>query len=385
MTLTRFVTKSAFRNKRRSILTVVSITFSLVLLTLMMTVWHKWYIEKADPGSNSAQRLITRHRVSLTQTLPIYYREKMRAVPGVAAVAPSQWFGGLYKDNKPENFFAQFATDPDEIFKVMTDFKIPDDQLAAWQKDQAGAVVDSELAKKFGWKVGDRIMIQGTIFPTTLELTIRGIFTAPTPSITVYFNRKYLEEAVGFFKGTSGTFNILADSPDNVPKVAEGIDALFRNSPQPTKTESEKAFQLSFINSIGNVKAFILSICLAVVFATLLVSANTMAMSIRERTREVAVLKTLGFTRQVILRLYIGEAVTVTMLGGILGCLLAAALIAGIKNVPGMGFFFLGMQVTFSTYVLAIVISALVGFISAIVPAYHAAKIGIVDGLRHIG
>jgi putative ABC transport system permease protein len=259
MTLTRFVTKSAFRNKRRSFLTVVSITFSLVLLTLMMTVWHSWYVDKGS--SESAQRLITRHRVSLTQTLPIYYREKMRAVPGVVAVAPTQWFGGLYKDEKPDNFFAQFATDPEEIFKVVTDFKIPDDQLAAWQKDQAGVVVDSELAKKFGWKIGDRISIKGTIFPATLELTIRGVFTAPQPSITVYFNRKYLEEAVGFFKGKSGTFNILADSPEDVPKVAAGIDAMFRNSPEPTKTESEKAFQLSFINSIGNAWRWYLQRC----------------------------------------------------------------------------------------------------------------------------
>jgi putative ABC transport system permease protein len=191
----------------------------------------------------------------------------------------------------------------------MTDFKIPDDQLAAWQHDQAGCVVDSDLAKKQGWKIGDRITLRGTIFPVNLELTIRGIFVAPQPSITVYFNQKYVEEAVSWAKGRSGTFNILADSPEDVPKVAAGVDAMFRNSPEPTKTESEKAFQLSFINSMGNVKAFILSICFAVVFATLLVSANTMAMSIRERTREVAVLKTLGFTRQSILKLYIGEAV----------------------------------------------------------------------------
>ena len=383
MTLTRFVTKSAFRNKRRSVLTVVSITFSLVLLTLMMTVWHSWYVDKGS--SESAQRLITRHRVSLTQALPIYYREKMRAVPGVVAVSPTQWFGGLYKDEKPENFFAQFATDPDEIFKVVTDFKIPDDQLAAWQHDQAGAVVDSELAKKFGWKIGDRIIVKGTIFPVNLELNIRGIFTAPQPTITLYFNRKYLDEAVPSFKGQSGTFNILADSPENVPKVAAAVDAMFRNSPQPTKTESEKAFQLSFINSIGNVKAFILSICMAVVFATLLVSANTMAMSIRERTREVAVLKTLGFTRQTILGLYIGESVTVSLIGGVLGCLFAVGLVWVMAHAPGMGFFFVGIKVTLSTYVLAIVVSALVGLLSAIVPAYHAAKIGIVEGLRYVG
>jgi putative ABC transport system permease protein len=384
MTITRFVTKSAFRNKRRSILTVLSITFSLLLLTVMMTVWHRFYVDKGD--AQSAQRLITRHRVSLTQSMPVYYREKMRTVPGVVAVAPTQWFGGLYKDEgKPENFFAQFGTDPAEIFTVMTDFKIPDDQLAAWQHDQAGCVVDSELAKKFGWKIGDRITLRGTIFPVNLELTIRGIFVAPQPSITVYFNQKYVEEAVSFAKGRSGTFNILADSPEDVPKVAAGVDAMFHNSPEPTKTESEKAFQLSFINSMGNVKAFILSICFAVVFATLLVSANTMAMSIRERTREVAVLKTLGFTRQSILRLYIGEAVLVALTGGALGCLLAAGLVIALANAPGMGFFFLGMRVTVPTFLLAIFVSAMVGLLSAIVPAYHAAKLDIVEGLRYIG
>ena len=383
MTLTRFVTKSAFRNRRRSVLTVLSITFSLILLTLMMTVWRRWYIDKGD--AQSAQRLITRHRVSLTQNMPVYYREKMRTVPGVVAVAPTQWFGGLYKDEKPENFFAQFGTDPEEIFKVMTDFKIPDDQLAAWQRDQAGCVVDSDLAKKFGWKIGDRIVLKGTIFPVNLELTIRGIFTPPQPSMTVYFNQKYVEEAVSWAKGRAGTFNILADSPDDVPKVAAGVDAMFRNSPEPTKTESEKAFQLSFINSLGNVKAFILSICFAVIFATLLVSANTMAMSIRERTREVAVLKTLGFTRQRILTLYVGEAVTVALLGGLFGCVLAAGLVFAIAHAPGMGFFFIGMRVTFPTFLLAVFVAGMVGLVSALFPAYHAAKVDIVEGLRYIG
>lgn len=383
MTLTSFVTKSAFRNKRRSILTVLSLMFSLLLLTLMMTVWKGFYLDKGS--SESAQRLITRHRVSLTESLPVSYREKIRTVPGVVAVAPTQWFGGIYKDAKPENWFAQFGTDPDEIFKVMTDFKIPEDQLVAWQRDQAGAVVDSELAKKFGWKIGDRIVLQGTIYPMNLELTIRGLFTAPQPSLTVYFNQKYVEEAVPFAKGNTGTFNILADSPEDVPKIASAVDGLFKNSPYPTKTESEKAFQLGFISSLGNVKAFILSICFAVVFATLLVSANTMAMSIRERTREVAVLKTIGFTRRKILGLYVGESVTVALLGGILGCLVAFAMIAALTHAPGMGFFFLGMKVTWPTVLLAIVVAGLVGFLSAVFPAYHAAKVDIVEGLRHIG
>jgi putative ABC transport system permease protein len=383
MTLTRFVTKSAFRNRRRSLLTVLSITFSLLLLTLMMTIWHAFYIDKGD--AESAQRLITRHRVSLTEWLPGFYREKIRTIPGVVAVVPNSWFGGIYKDEKPENFFAQFGTDPDEIFKIFTDFSMPADQLLAWQRDRAGVIVDDQLAQKYGWKLGDRIVLKGTIYPVDLELTIRGIYTGPQPTNSVYFNQKYVEEAVPGAKGKAGTFDILADSPDNVPKVAAAVDAMFRNAPEPTKTESEKAFQLSFINSIGNVKVFILSICFAVVFATLLVSATTMAMSIRERTREVAVLKTLGFTRQSILRLYIGEAVLVALTGGALGCLLALGLISALSHAPGMSLFLSGMKVTPPTLLLAIFVAGMVGLLSAILPAYHAAKLDIVEGLRYIG
>ncbi|MGB8013715.1 MAG: FtsX-like permease family protein [Terriglobales bacterium] len=383
MTLTRFVTKSAFRNKRRSLLTVLSIAFSLLLLTLMMTIWHAFYIDKGS--AESAQRLVTRHRVSLTQAMPAFYRDKIRTVPGVVAVAPSNWFGGLYMDDKPENFFAQFGTDPDEILKIFTDIKIPADQLLAWQRDRAGVIVDDQLAKKFGWKLGDRIVLKGTIYPVDLELTIRGIYTAPDPNESVYYNQKYVEEAVSWAKGTAGTFDILADSPDSVSKIAAAVDDLFRNSPAPTKTESEKAFELSFINSIGNVKAFILSICFAVVFATLLVSATTMAMSIRERTREVAVLKTLGFTRQTILRLYIAEAVLVALTGGVIGCLLAIVLVSGLTHAPGLGMFFAGTKVTFPTLLLAVFVAGMVGLLSAIIPAYHAAKLDIVEGLRYIG
>src|SRR5580658_5089903 len=383
MTLTRFVTKSAFRNRRRSILTVLSITFSLLLLTLMMTVWRTFYIDTFS--AESAQRLITRHRVSLTESMPSFYRAKIRTIPGVVAVAPNNWFGGIYKDDKPENMFAQFGTDPDEILKIYTDFKIPADQLLAWQRDRAGAIVDVELAKKYGWKLGDRIVFKGTIYPVDLELTIRGIYTGPEPTNSVYFNQTYVEEAVAFSKGKAGTFSILADSPSSVPKVASAVDEMFRNSPEPTKTESEKAFQLSFINSIGNVKAFILSICFAVLFATLLVSATTMAMSIRERTREVAVLKTLGFTRQTVLKLYIGEAVLVALTGGALGCLLALGLISALSHAPGMSLFLSGMKVTPPTLLLAILVAGLVGFLSAILPAHHAAKLDIVEGLRYIG
>ena len=382
MTLTRFVTKNAFRNKRRSILTVLSIAFSLLLLTLMMTIWRGFYLDQGS--AESAERLVVRHRVSLTFNLPGYYREKIRAVPGVVAVVPVSWFGGIYKDAKPENFFAQFGTDPDEFFKVYRDLELPAEQATAWQRDRQGVIVDSALAKKYGWKLGDRIVLQGTIYPVNLELIIRGIFHANPDNKSVYFNAKYVEEAVAFFKGQAGTFSILADSPGDVSKIASAVDDTFRDSPQPTKTESEKAFGLEFVAMMGNVKAFILSICSAVVFATLLVSANTMAMSIRERTREVAVLKTLGFTKRGVLGLFVSEAVALSLAGGLIGAGLGWLMVYGLTHSPQF-FSFFPMKVTLGIWIAAILTSGLVGLLSSAVPSYTASRVNIVDGLRHIG
>jgi len=382
VTLTRFVTKNAFRNKRRSILTVLSIAFSLLLLTLMMTIWRGFYLDEGS--AESAQRLVVRHRVSLTFSLPGFYREKIRAIPGVNAVVPVSWFGGIYKDQKPENFFAQFGTDPEEFFKVYRDIQMPADQVTAWQRDRQGVIVDDALAQKYGWKLGDRIVLLGTIYPVNLELYVRGIFHITPDDKSVYFNAKYVEEAVPFFKGQAGTFSILAASPSDVSKIASAVDDMFRNSPQPTKSESEKAFGLEFVAMMGNVKAFILWICSAVVFATLLVSANTMAMSIRERTREVAVLKTLGFTRTSVLGLFVSEAVALSLMGGLIGAGLGWVLVYGLTHSPQF-FSFFPMKVTPGIWLLGMVASALVGLVSAALPSYHASQVNIVDGLRHIG
>jgi putative ABC transport system permease protein len=380
MTLTRFVTKNAFRNKRRSILTVLSIGGSLLLLTFLITIWRSFYDSK--PSEESAQRLIVRHKVSLVFNLPSYYRQKIQSIPGVKEVVNQQWFGGQYMDDKPEHYFAQFGTDPEEILKVYPEFKIPADQLAAWRHDRAGAIVDVGLAKKFGWKIGDRLNITGKIFPVNLELTIRGIFTPPDPTQSIYFNKDYIDEGFPKLKGSEGFFAVLADSPDSVTRVAGAIDEEFRNADKPTKSESEHAFQLGFIGMLGNIKAFIMSICLAVVFTILLVSANTMAMSIRERTREVAVLKTLGFTRNSILGLFVGEAVSLALVGGLAGSLLCYFIVGG---MAAQGGYFTGMKVTPLTIFAALMIAAVVGFASSFVPSYHAAKVNIVDGLRHIG
>jgi putative ABC transport system permease protein len=381
MTLTRFVTKNAFRNKRRSILTVLSIAFSLLLLTFMMTLWHAFALD--DGSAESAQRLVVRHRVSLTFSLPGFYREKIRAVPGVVSVVPVSWFGGIYKDQKAENFFAQFGTDPEEFFKTFRDMEMPQEQVTAWQRDRQGVIVDDSLATKYGWKLGDRIVLQGTIYPVNLELNIRGIFHSKPDNKSVYFNAKYVEEAVAFFKGQAGTFSILAASPADVSKIASTVDDMFRNSPQPTKSESEKAFGLEFVAMMGNVKAFILSICSAVVFATLLVSANTIAMTIRERTREVAVLKTLGFTRRGVLGLFVSEAVALALAGGLLGSSLAALMVFGFSHAVQLTFF--PLRMTPFIWGMGLLTSGLVGLLSAALPSYHASQINIVDGLRHIG
>jgi putative ABC transport system permease protein len=385
MALARFVAKNVFRNKRRGILTTLSIGFSLLLLTIMMAVWRSFYIDQL--GTESALRLIVRPRVSsyLILSLPSYYQEKIMVVPGVVNVTPCNLFSGLYKNDKSENSFAQIGTDSNTFLKVHPDYEIPQDQVAAWQKDRAGTIVDSQLAKKYGWKLGDRMVVKGSIFFVNLELNIRGIFKAPIPTEAIIFDWQYVEEAVREAKGRDNMFLVLADSPQSVSRVATAVDALFHNSTVPTKTETEKAFELDFISMLGNVKVFILSICGAVLFTTLLVSANTMAMSIRERTREVAVLRTLGYPRRTILGLFVGESITLSMTGGVLGSSTAYCLLYAITH-SAQGQLYGGvLKITPPTLVLVLLVSALAGFLSAAIPSYRASRMDIVEGLRHIG
>src|SRR5580698_1994121 len=235
MTLGSFVVRNAFRNKRRSLLTMVSISFSLLLLTLMICIWRSFYVDQVAP--EASRRLIIRDRVSLAFFLPAYYRDKIRSIPGVVAVAPITWFGGRYIDDRPAHFFAQLATDPDEYLKVASDKIVPPDQLKAWQQDRTGALVDVTLANKYHWKIGDRITLQGTIFEVNPELTIRAIYQRNPPQNALYFNTKYLEEAVPWFKGQAGWYSTQIGSSGDVARVSGEIDDMFRNSPLQTKTE----------------------------------------------------------------------------------------------------------------------------------------------------
>jgi putative ABC transport system permease protein len=383
MTLSGFIVRNTFRNKRRSVLTLISISFSLLLLTLMISIWRSFYVDQVAP--EAARRLIIRDRVSLAFFLPAYYRDKIRSIPGVVAVAPITWFGGRYIDDRPAHFFAQFATDPDEYLKVASDKIVPPDQLKAWQQDRAGALVDVTLASKYGWKIGDRITLQGTIFEVNPELTIRAIYHRDPPQNALYFHTKYLEEAVPWFKGQAGWYSTQIGSSGDVARVSGQIDDMFRNSPLQTKTESEKAFQLGFVASLGNVKAFILGICGAVVFTIMLVSANTMAMSVRSRTREVAVLKTIGFTRQRVLSIFVSESVALAVAGGVLGILVAIPVIWWLtRSFIALGVP-LAMKVNWQTAGLSLLVALTLGLVSGYLPAFNASRMNIVDGLRHIG
>jgi len=373
--------KNAWRNRRRTVLTILSIAASLSLLGILMAIYAAFYFSAPPPAQ--ALRLVVRNKVSLVFPMPEAYREKIKRIPGVQEVMAQQWFGGMYKNNRPENLFARFAIEPDKVFVVRGEMKLPEEQKTAFQRERTACLIGRQLSDKIKVGLGDRITLQGDIFPITLELTVRAIFDSEQNSEVLYFNRKYLDESIkGALKGNVGMFTVLADSADSVPRIARAVDDEFRNSTTQTKTESESAFQLGFINSLGNVKAFLLSICAAVTFTVLLVSGNTMAMSVRERVREVGVLKTLGFTRPAILGMILGESVSVSVIGGAIGLGIAAGLCTLMRMAPG----FIGQLKTLSIHppvALACLGAAVViGLVSSAIPAWSASGTPIVEALR---
>ncbi len=379
-----FAFKNSLRNKRRTILTIASISVSLFLLGMLIAVYHAFYFRAAPP--EQALRLVMRNRVSLAFTLPEYYEPKIRQISGVKEVVSRSWFGGQYIDNRPEHFFPRFGTDPERIFNVYPEMKIDPEQLKAFQSERTAAAIGKTLAEKQGLRMGQKITLKGDIYPVDLELTIRAIFEGTTDSSdnVMYFHRKYVEEALPQArKGMVGTFAILANSAEDVPRIAREADEMFRNSDRQTKTDSERAFQLSFVSMLGNVKVFLLSICGAVVFTILLVSANTMAMSVRERIKEIGVLRTLGFTTEKVLAMIIAEAVIIAMLGGLLGCLMAF----GMVNLMGGVFqvMFGSLRMPPVVLLISLGIAFAIGLLSSVVPAYNASRVPITDALRHVG
>jgi putative ABC transport system permease protein len=338
----------------------------------------------SDPTPEQALRLVTRNRISLTVPVPLFYRDRIRQIPGVKEVMTSQWYGGVYKDARdPKNFFARFGVEPEKLFGIYSEVTIPEDQKQAFIRDRTGCVIGRDLANKFHFHPGDRITLTGDIFPGTLELTVRGIFDSPRKSEVLYFNWAYIEDGLPEErKGNVGTFNILVDNPNAVSRVASAVDDEFHNSPVQTRTETEQAFVLSFASFLGNVKLFLLSISAAVMFTILLVSGNTMAMSVRERVREVGVLKTLGFTGGNILAIILGEACVISIVGGVLGFLLSTFLVGGVQKSPA-GFFLPPIHSFDPGVAAACVVVALgIGLLSSSIPAWNASRTSIVEALR---
>jgi len=383
MKFVRLLLTNVLRNRRRTFLTVSSIAVSLFLIATLLTVLSE--MENPLTTPESAHRLICRHRVSLANILPKSYRQKISKVDGVEAVVGSMWFGGVYKD--PKNFFAQFAIDTDQFFTVYQDMKIPDDQKQAFVQDRTGCIAGNNLAERFGWKVGDRIPIQGALFDVNLELTLRGIYSGGgDDGSTLYYSWEYFNEGMKKVFGPrvdfTGFYVIRARSTDQVPAIAERVDAEFHNSSSPTKTESEKAFVLNFLAMMGNVRLLVTSICSVVIFTIILVSSNTMAMSIRERVREIGILKALGFRKFQILSLLLGEAVFLALGAALLGSFAAKFIYSRAKMSAVTAGMFQRFYVTPMTMVICASIGLTVGILSAGFPAWHAARRRVVDALR---
>ena len=379
--------KNALRNRRRSALTIASMAFSLCLLGVLFALYRGLFLAPPTPGQEL--RLVTHHKVSITQSMPLSYEDRIRHVPGVRDASVWQWFGGTYKDaRESKNFFARFSVEPDHFFQVFQEIEMPEEQKQAFQHLRTGAIASQDLADSLGWKLGDKIFLIGDIFPVNPELTLVGIFKDADATQTMFFSQEYLREMLGPASGRQdqvGAFEVQAESAAAAPRVATAIDQMFENSPAQTKTETEQSFGLQFIAFLGNVKVFLMIVCAAVTFTILLVSANTVAMSVRERVRETGILKTLGYTPQAILLMILGEAGVISLIGGAVGLLLASGLTSMVAKAGGFLSFVSGLAITPDVAALCLGIAVFIGVGSSLVPAWNASRISILDALRNTG
>ncbi len=380
------ILKNSLRNRKRTSLTVASIAVSFCLLGFLLAMYRVLFFGN-DPTPAQALRLLTHHRVSLAQPMPASYEDKIAKVPGVKSVTEWQWFGGVYKDARDtRNFFMRMAAEPSKVFTILSELQMPESQKEAFQHDRSGCIAAKSLADRQGWKLGQRITIMGDIFPVNLELTLDGIFDTSEHMEMLVFNRDYLRDGLPpSTRDVVSSYLVQADTPRDVPLVARAIDNMFDNSPAPTKSETERAFQLSFVSFLGNLKLFLMAICGAVTFTILLVSGNTLSMAVRERVREIGILKTLGFTSGTILGIILGEAGVVAVGGGVLGCALAVGMCGMLRNaVVGVQFLKI-LRVTPEIAAITLAVALFTGIVSALLPAVRAARTPILTSLRYTG
>jgi putative ABC transport system permease protein len=367
------------RHKRRTFLTITSVALALFLFASLRTVVTT--IDRAAQFG-SARRLVTINATGLVFPLPLSYANRLQAMKGVSAVTWANWFGGRYGDNK--RFFAQFAVDPASYLAMYPEIVLPEDQKQAFMRERSSAIVGRRLLDVFGWKLGQNVTIQGTIFPGDWTFTIRGVYTPADAVINddmLIFHHQYLEERTGR-PGLAGWYVVEVTDPNNTAGIAKAIDDQFRNSSAPTKTGTEQAFNASFATMWGNVSLLMGTIGMAVVFAILLVTANAMMMSARERTGEVAVLKTIGFTDRTLFGLVMLEAGIIALTGAFIG-LGGAKLLYKASNFNAAGFL-PGFDVTTNTLLLGTGVALLLMLASGLVPAMQAARLPVVQALRRV-
>jgi len=380
----KLVARNVFRARLRSTLTIVGLVIAVLAFGLLQTVVRAWY---AGSDAASATRLIARNAISLTFSMPVYYREKIRAVPGVTGVSVSNWFGGIYKE--PKNFFAQFAVDAPTYFPMYPEYIFDPDEYAAFLRDRRGAVVGRQLADLYGFKVGDTIPLKSSIYPGNWEFTVRAIYDArdeTTITRQMYFHFDYLNEQIRKVfprrSDQAGVFIVsIADSSASAD-IARAIDAEFKNSLAETLTETEKAFTLAFVAMIETIIVAIEGVSYVVILIIMAVAANTMAMTARERLSEYATMKALGFPPRTVALLILAEAMLLAALGGAIGMLLTPPVVqlfhAATISV------FAKMPLVPQTFYLQAACALVVGLVAGVVPAVRASRIRIVDGLRHV-
>lgn len=368
------------RRKTRTFLTVGSFAVALFLYGLLVTIEGAFSqgIEVAG-----ADRLVVINRVSLIQPLPLRHRDKLLQVPGVKDVTYSSWFGGVYQDER--NFFVQFAIDDESFRRMYPEFLVPEADWQAYLADRQGCVAGETLAQRFGWKLGDRIPIRGTIHPGTWEFNLRAIYRGSREqddTTQFWFHHEYLEEnGADWAEGLVGWYVVRVADPERAPQVLQAIDATFANSNAETRTDTEKNFAAAFVKQMGNIKALVLAVGGVVFFTLLLVSGSTMAMAVRERTGELAVLKSIGYSDRFVLGLVLVEATLIAGLGGAIGLLGAKAFTLGGDPTGGLLPLFLFPA---SGIVAGAALTLLVGLLAGVLPALSAMRLRVVDALRRV-
>jgi putative ABC transport system permease protein len=369
------------RKKLRTGLTLASIVVAFLLFGILQTM-RAALTGGADLAG--VDRLMTTHKVSLIQPLPESYLTRVRGLDGVRVATSQDWFGGVYQDDR--NQIVAIAVDAPSFLDVYPELKLPPDQRAAWLGDQRGAIIGSLLAKRYGWKVGDTIPMRSSIYANSdgsqsWPMIVSGIYSSTNGDLsTLYFHHKYLDESRKFGRGDIGWIVLRIQNPDDAAKMAAKVDALFANSSTETKTATEKAFAQAFANQMGNIGALVSAVASAVFFTMLLVIANTMGQSVRERTNELAVMKTLGFSSTSVTALVIGESLLITVLGAAIGLIIAS--LASVSLGQALQNFFPALGMPSTTFAVGFGLALLLGVIASALPATQAWRLKIVEALR---